>query len=143
MSEKKEEKHPIEKFKSTVLLNIDAGKSTLPIDTAAEWNKGYVLINEVIYRLYNDTYTEDFIDEIGEKRKQTHIHNQLLPFLQERRRMQEQIWKLMGGEAVVEGQKQVMRNIADMIFNIGKDPKLRESNKDKIKEIIETEFNNE
>lgn len=143
MSKEKEQKLALTNFERTVLVEIKPGKSTLPIDTASEWTKGFMLVNQVISELLADTFIEEYVDEVGSNRRQTHIHPQLLPFIQERRRLQEQIWKLMGGEAVVEGKKQVMKNLADMIFEMGKDIKTREENKDEIKNIIEAEFDDE
>lgn len=143
MSDNDDQEHSLANFDRTVLLKIKPGKSTLPIETAAEWTKGFMLVNKVISELLGDTFVEKYTDETGNERSQTHIHPQLLPFIQERRRLQDQIWKLLGGEAVVEGKKQAMKNLADMIFHLGKDAKNREANKQKIKEIIEVELEDE
>ena len=136
-------KHPLAKFENTILVEIKPGESTLPIETAAEWSKGFMLINKVISEIVKDTFIEDYIDEAGDERRSTHIHPQLLSFLQERRRLQDQIWKFVGGEAVVEGKKQAMRNMADIIFGLGKNAKMREEKKEEIKKMIEVEFTNE
>jgi len=90
------EETAIQKFEYTTLVKINPKQSTLPIDTTAEWTKGYMLLNMVLLELAKDTYTEIYIDELGETRRLTHVHPQMLAFIQERRRLQEQIWKISG-----------------------------------------------
>ena len=67
MSEQVEET-ALEKFEYTTLVKINPKQSTLPIDTAAEWTKGYMLINWVLLELAKDTYIEHYRDELGKKR---------------------------------------------------------------------------
>ena len=112
------EETAITAFEYTTLVKINPKQSTLPIDTTAEWTKGYMLINSLLYELAKDTYTEKYKDELGEERRLTHVHPQLLAFMQERRRLQDQIWKISGGEAVNEGKKEFFRKQADFIFQI-------------------------
>ena len=130
----------IEKFKYTALVKINPKQSTLPIDTTAEWTKGYMLLNMVLLELAKDTYTEEYIDELGEKRRLTHVHPQMLSFLQERRRLQEQIWKISGGEAVIEGKKELFKKQADLIFQMSQDHAFKEKHKSKVQKIIEAEI---
>ena len=130
----------IEEFKYTALVKINPKQSTLPIDTTAEWTKGYMLLNTVLLELAKDTYTEIYIDETGEKRRLTHVHPQMLSFLQERRRLQEQIWKISGGEAVIEGKKELFKKQADLIFQMSQDHAFKERHKDKVQKIIEAEI---
>lgn len=134
------EQEEIEEFKYTALVKINPKQSTLPIDTAAEWSKGYMLINKVLLELAKDTYTEIYTDEFtGESRRRTHVNPQLLPFLQERRRLQEQIWKISGGEAVVEGKKELFKKQADLIFQMTQDHEFKEKYKKKAEKLIEAE----
>lgn len=130
----------IEEFKYTALVKINPKQSTLPIDTTAEWTKGYMLLNMVLLELAKDTYTEEYIDELGEKRRLTHVHPQMLSFLQERRRLQEQIWKISGGEAVLEGKKELFKKQADLIFQMSQDHAFKEKHKSKVQKIIEAEI---
>ena len=130
----------IEEFKYTALVKINPKQSTLPIDTTAEWTKGYMLLNTVLLELAKDTYTEIYIDETGEKRRLTHVHPQMLSFLQERRRLQEQIWKISGGEAVIEGKKELFKKQADLIFQMSQDHTFKERHKDKVQKLIEAEI---
>ena len=134
-----EQEEAIESFEYTTLVKINPKQSTLPIDTAAEWTKGYMFLNSVLLELAKDTYTEPYVDELGEKRRRTHIHPQLLPFLQERRRLQEQIWKISGGEAVNEGKKEFFKKQADFIFQMSQDVEFKEKHKKSVRKIIEAE----
>jgi len=136
----KDEKFDLAEFEYTALVKINPKQSTLPIDTAAEWTKGYMLLNMVLLELAKDTYTEEYIDEVGESRRLTHVNPQLLPFLQERRRLQEQIWKISGGEAVIEGKKELYRKQADLIFQMSQDHDFKEKYKNKVQKIIEAEI---
>ena len=135
-----EEENPIEEFKYTALVKINPKQSTLPIDTAAEWTKGYMLLNMTLLELAKDTYTEEYIDEVGAKRRRTHVNPQLLPFLQERRRLQEQIWKISGGEAVIEGKKELFKKQADLIFQMSQDYDFKKKYKHKVEKILEAEI---
>ena len=130
----------IEEFKYTALVKINPKQSTLPIDTTAEWTKGYMLLNMVLLELAKDTYTEEYIDETGAKRRLTHVHPQMLSFMQERRRLQEQIWKISGGEAVIEGKKELFKKQADLIFQMSQDHAFKEKHKSRIQKIIEAEI---
>jgi len=141
MTEQKEDlEGAIEEFKYTALVKINPKQSTLPIDTTAEWTKGYMLINMILLELARDTYTETYTDEFGEERRLTHVHPQMLSFLQERRRLQEQIWKISGGEAVIEGKKELFKKQADLIFQMSQDHAFKERHKDKVQKIIEAEI---
>ncbi|KKN18818.1 hypothetical protein LCGC14_0951920 [marine sediment metagenome] len=135
-----EEKDEIKKFEYTTLVKINPKQSTLPIDTAAEWTKGYMFLNMILLELAKDTYVEEYIDEVGEDRRRTHIHPQMLPFLQERRRLQEQIWKISGGEAVNEGKKEFYKKQADFIFQMSQDVEFKEKHKKNIRKILEAEI---
>ena len=129
----------VESFEYTTLVKINPKQSTLPIDTAAEWTKGYMFLNSVLLELAKDTFVEEYIDEIGEQRRRTHIHPQMLPFMQERRRLQEQIWKISGGEAVNEGKKEFFKKQADFIFQMSQDVEFKDKHKDSVRKIIEAE----
>jgi len=135
-----EDKDEIEKFEYTTLVKINPKQSTLPIDTAAEWTKGYMFLNMVLLELAKDTYVEPYVDELGESRRRTHIHPQMLPFLQERRRLQEQIWKISGGEAVNEGKKEFFKKQADFIFQMSQDVEFKEKHKKSVRKILETDI---
>ncbi len=135
-----EQEKAIEKFEYTTLVKINPKQSTLPIDTAAEWTKGYMLINLVLLELAKDTYVDSYTDELGKPRRRTHIHPQMLPFLQERRRLQEQIWKISGGEAVNEGKKEFFKKQADFIFQMSQDVEFKDKHKDKVRKILEAEI---
>ena len=126
-----------EDFDVGTLVKVEQGQSTLSIQVASEWDKGYKLINKVILMMMKDTFVENYVDELDNKRTLTHLHPQLLPFLQERRRMADQIWKFIGGEAINEGKKKIMHNMADIIFQMTQDEDFLEKNKDKFREILE------
>ena len=138
MTEQEEE--AIEEFKYTTLVKINAGESTLPIDTVAEWFKGFDLVNHVIYLLSKSTYTEKWVDEVGDDREQAKVHPLLLPFMQERRKLQDQIWKIGGGEAIMEGKKEFFKKQADLIFQMSQDQEFKEKYKAKVQKIIEAEI---
>ncbi len=141
MSEQEEiEENVIEEFKYTTLVRINPGESTLPIDTVAEWFKGFELVNHIVYLLSKATYTEKWTDETGEKREIPKVHPLLLPFIQERRKLQDQIWKIGGGEALMEGKKELFKKQADLIFQMSQDQDFKEKYKDKVQKIIEAEI---
>jgi len=130
----------IEEFKYTTLVKINPGESTLPIDTVAEWSKGFGLVNYVIYLLSKSIYIEEYIDELGEKRVVPKIHPQLLAFMQERRKLQDQMWKISGGEARMEGKKELYKKEADFIFQMSQDNEFKEKHKKSIRKILEAEI---
>lgn len=134
------EEEAIEEFKYTTLVKIDVGESTLPIDTVAEWTKGFELVNYVIYLLSKSIYIEDYIDELGERREVPKIHPQLLSFMQERRKLQDQMWKISGGEARMEGKKELYKKQADFIFEMSQDNEFKEKHKKEIRNILEADI---
>ena len=138
-TEEDPQEYPIEEFRYTTLVRINPKQSTLPIDTAAEWKKGYELINVILYKIAKDTYTENYIDETGKKRRLTHVHPQLLSFIQERRRLQDQIWKISGGEAVMEVKKELFKKEAELIFQMSQDRDFKKKYKGKIEKVLEAE----
>jgi len=142
MSEETEDpqENPITEFKYTTLVKINPKESTLPIDTAAEWNKGYMLVNMVILELAQDTYTEKYVDETGADRRLTHVNPQLLSFLQERRKLADQIWKISGGEAIIEGKKELYRKQADLIFQMSQDHEFKKKHRKKMEKFLEAEL---
>ena len=135
-----EQEESIEEFKYTTLVKINEHESTLPIDTVAEWFKGFDLVNHVIYLLSKSTYIEEWIDETNVKREIPKVHPLLLPFMQERRKLQDQIWKIGGGEAIMEGKKELFRKQADLIFQMSQDNDFKEKYKAKVEKIIEAEI---
>lgn len=145
MTEKTEDpqEYPIDEvdeFEYTTLVKISPKQSTLPIDTAAEWVKGYMLLNMVLLELAKDTYVETYEDEFGKTRRLTHVHPQMLSFIQERRRLQEQIWKISGGEAVLEGKKEFFKKQADFIFQMSQDHEFKKKYKKQMENILEIEI---
>jgi hypothetical protein len=135
-----EELDEVKPFEYTTLVKINPKQSTLPIDTASEWTKGYMFLNMILLELAKDTYVEKYKDELGKQRRITHIHPQMLSFLQERRRLQEQIWKISGGEAVNEGKKEFFKKQADFIFQMSQDVEFKEKHKDEIKKVLEADL---
>lgn len=131
----------IVQFCETQLINVRPGDASLPIDTSAEWTKGFQLINQLIYELYQEKYVEDFEDDNGNSRQRTRFHPQLLPLIQERRRTIDQIYKISGKEATNEVKKEFGKLAAKAIFEGTKDRDLKEKHKQTAIEIIEAEFN--
>ena len=136
----KEQELTIQNFEYTTLVKINPKESTLPIDTVAEWNKGYMLINMVLLELAKDTYVETWTDELGTPRRLTHIHPQFLSFFQERRKLADQIWKISGGEAMNEGKKEFFKKQADFIFEMSQDLKFKDKHRSAVKQILEAEL---
>ena len=134
------QEYPIEEFKYTTLVKINPGESTLPIDTVAEWFKGFELVNHLIYLLSKSTYTEKWTDEFNEEHEQPKIHPLLLPFMQERRKLQDQMWKISGGEAIMEGKKELYKKQADLIFQMSQDRDFKKKHRKKIEKILEAEL---
>lgn len=122
----------------TFLVQINPEQSTLPIDVASTWTQGFLYINKILEMVDKDTFVEDYLDEAGNTRRQTHIHPLLLPMLQERRRMIEQVWKISGGEIMNEAKKSVVKSFAKQIFE-SQLSKQKEKYKENFIEIIEGE----
>jgi hypothetical protein len=127
-------------FEYTSLIKINPKQSTLPIDTASEWTKAFILINTVVVELMKDTFIEMYTDETGKRRRLTHLHPQLLPFMQERRKLQDQIWKISGGEAINEGKKELYKKQADLIFEMAQDKSFKDKHEEEVQKVIEAEF---
>lgn len=132
----------IEKFDTTVLVRINPKKSTLPIDTSAEWNKGFILINVLIKELTDHRYIEEFIDGGGHKRTRPMLHPQLLGYMQERRHMIDQIFKIMGGEVANEFKKESAKKLAGFLFQLQTD-EIKQKYKKQAYKIIESEVSDE
>lgn len=122
----------------TFLVQINPEQSTLPIDVASTWTQGFLYINKILEMIDKDTFVETFLDETGKDRRQTHIHPLLLPMLQERRRMIEQVWKISGGEIMNEAKKTIVKSFAKQIFE-SQLSKQKEKYKEDFIEIIEGE----
>lgn len=132
------EQSAIEEFDTTVLVRINPRESTLPIDTSAEWTKGFSLINVLIKELSDHRYIEEFEDNSGVRRTRPMMHPQLLGYMQERRHMMDQIFKFMGGEAVNEIKKESAKKLAGFLFNLQID-EIKEQYKKEAYDIIELE----
>ncbi len=132
-----------EALDTLALVQLTPRESTLPIDTSREWNKGFKLINQLIKVLADAMYVEDFIDDVGKRRKRPSMHPQLLGYIQERRHMIDQIWKIAGGEVINEGRKEAVKNIARAIFDMQMDRKTKEKYKDDVITILEVDSENE
>jgi len=135
------EQDAIQEFDVTALVRITPGKATLPIDTSAEWFKGFNLINQLIKELAQERYYEVFTDETGEERRQMKLHPQLLSYVAERRKMIDQIFKISGGEAVNELKKESAKKMADYIFKMSMDTETKDKYKKDAQTIIEIEGN--
>ncbi len=122
----------------TFLVQINPEQSTLPIDVASTWTQGFLYINKILEMVDKDTFVETFLSETGRERQQTHIHPLLLPMLQERRRMIEQVWKISGGEIMNEAKKTIVKSFAKQIFESQLSKQKQKYQKDFI-EIIEGE----
>ena len=126
-------------FENTDLMDLDPAKSTLALDTMKEWTKGFVLVNEIISKLNESTYEEEFMDSKGNLRKKPKLHAMLLPFMKERRVLMDQYWKISGGEAVNEAKKEVSKQLASTIFNFKQNPESNEKYRKNVIDILETE----
>lgn len=130
----------VQEFEYTTLVKINPKESTLPIDTVAEWSKAFGLVNYVIYLLGKSIYIEQYRDEFGILREIPKIPIQLLSFMQERRKLQEQMWKISGGEARNEGKKELYRKQADLIFQMSQDNDFKDEHRKSVRKILEAEL---
>lgn len=128
----------IVEFDTTMLVRINPRESSLPIDTAAEWTKGFGLINILVKELSDHRYIEEFEDNGGVKRKRPMLHPQLLGYIQERRKMIDQIFKLSGGEIDNEIKKESAKKLASFLFEMQVDG-IKEKYKKEAYNIIELE----
>lgn len=130
----------VQEFKYTTLVKINPKESTLPIDTVAEWSKAFGLVNYVIYLLGKGVYIEQYKDEMGILREIPKIPPQLLSFMQERRKLQDQMWKFGGGEARNEGKKELYKKQADLIFQMSQDNDFKDEHRKEVRKILEAEL---
>lgn len=136
------EESAIEEFDTTVLVRINPRESTLPIDTSAEWTKGFSLINTLIKELSDHRYIEEFEDNGGVKRTRPMMHPQLLGYMQERRHMMDQIFKFMGGEVANELKKESAKKLAGFLFELQMD-EIKDKYKKEAYDIIELEVSDD
>lgn len=122
----------------TFLVQVNPEQSTLPIDVAATWTQGFLYVNKILEMVDKDSFVDNYIDETGKDRRQTHLHPLLLPLLQERRRMIEQVWKISGGEVMNEVKKSVVKNFAKQLFE-SQLSKNKQKYQEDFKKIIEAE----
>ena len=122
----------------TFLVQINPEQSTLPIDVAATWTQGFMYIHKILEQIDKDTFVEVYLDEAGRDRRRTHVHPLLLPMMQERRRMIEQVWKISGGELMNEVKKSVVKNFAKQLYESQLSKEKEKYTKEFIK-IIEAE----
>jgi hypothetical protein len=134
-SEKESEELDINK---TFLVQVRPEQSTLPVDVAATWTQGFMYIHKILQMIDQDAYVEHYIDEAGKERRQTHIHPLVLPMLQERRRMLDQVIKLTGVDVMNEAKKEVVKNFAKQLYE-SQLSKQKEQYEEQFKEIIEAE----
>lgn len=132
------EESAIVEFDTTMLVRINPRESSLPIDTAAEWTKGFGLINVLVKELSDHRYIEEFQDNSGVTRTRPMLHPQLLGYIQERRKMIDQIFKLSGGEIANEIKKESAKKLASFLFDMQVDG-IKEKYKKEAYEIIELE----
>lgn len=132
-----------EELETLALVEITPREATLPIDTSREWNKGFKLINQLIKVLADAMYLEKYIDETGDEHNLPKMHPQLLGYLQERRHMIDQIWKIAGGEVINEGRKEAVKNMARILFETQVERHTKEKYKDDVITILEVDSNDE
>jgi len=129
----------LDEFEVTALIKVKPNEVTLPVDTSAEWTKGFMLVNKLIKELAEVRYKEAYIDSSGIRRERIVLHPQLLSYLQERRKLLDQIWKISGGEIINEGRKEMAKGLAKAIFEAQMDDKVKKKYEEKAKKIIEIE----
>lgn len=132
-----------DELETLALVNITPREATLPIDTSREWNKGFKLINQLIKVLADAMYFEKYIDETGDEHRLPKMHPQLLGYMQERRHMIDQIWKIAGGEVINEGRKEAVKNMARILFETQIERKIKEKYKADVITILEVDSKDE
>lgn len=137
------EEDALEKFDETVLVRINPTQSTLPIDTSAEWTKGFALVNQLIKELAEERYQDTYTDELGKTHKITKLHPQLPTYIDLRRKLMDQIWKISGQEAATEVKKETAKTLAKMIFETQMDRDTKEKYRKHVEKIIEVEAQND
>ena len=71
------------------------------------------------------------------------MHPQLLGYMQERRHMIDQIWKIAGGEVINEGRKEAVKSMAKMLFETQLDRATKSKYKEDVITILEVENEDE
>ncbi len=135
-----EEKFELKDFGQTYVLRVSEKETNLPIDTAAELTKGFVLVNDLIGRLYREIYLEEHEDRSGNTRERTVVHPLLLKLVEERRKTLDQIFKMSGGEMIQEAGKETMKQYIKKIFEFSQDREVKEKYKDQVRKTIESQF---
>ncbi len=138
-----ENSQEIEKFDELELMKIDSKDSTLAIDVVSEWSKGYKLINMLIKELYDERYIDYIEDSKGGEHKVTKSNPLLLQYMKERRVLEDQFWKFIGGDVANEAKKESVKELAKQLFNFSIDSETKEKFKKQAIKIIEAEFNEE
>lgn len=125
-------------IKKTFLVEIRPEDATLPIEVAATWTQGFLFINSMLDEIQKDMFVEEWIDEDGSERRKTHVHPLILPMMQERRHMLDQVMKIMGVDVINEAKREVTKSFAKEIFEMQMQNE-KQLYKDKVKKIIEAE----
>jgi len=124
-------------MEETVVVRISPENSTLLIDTAAELNKGFIWLNDLLGEVLNQRYIEDFEDDNGKIRSKTKFHPMTMKLIEERRKTIDQMYKILGGEASNEAIKEFGKLHAKAIFEASRNPEIKKAHIDVIKGIIE------
>jgi len=131
---------PLDKCEETFLVRINPQYSNLVLDTQSEWSKGFLFVNKLIIELAKTKHVVKKEDDLGKEYYEIKLHPQLLSWMQERRKLFDQYWKISGGEVINEAKKDYIKENIKMLMEMQKNPKLKEEYKKEVFEIIDAEL---
>lgn len=99
------------------LVQIHPEDVTLAIEAASEMKKDFVFINNMVFLMAQDTRQEITEDEDGNFITRT-IHNpHMLEWFRLKRQYTLDLWKMTGGEAITEAQKEKVRLFGKILYD--------------------------
>lgn len=117
MSEKKKRQIIPIVMNEVALVQIHPEDVTLAIEAASEMKKDFVFINNMVFLMAQDTRQEITKDEDGNIITRT-IHNpHMLEWFRLKRQYALDLWKMTGGEAVTEAQKEKVRLFGKILYD--------------------------
>jgi len=110
------------------LARIEPENVTLAIEATSEMKRDFVFINNMIVLMGQDTRQEITEEEDGTKIVRTIQNPHMLEWFRLKRQYALDIWKMTGGEAITEAQKEKVKIFGKLLYDRYKD------DPDKIKE---------
>jgi len=105
----------------TALVRIKPEDVTLAIEAASEMKRDFVFINNMIFLMGQDTRQEITEDEDGNKITRTIINPHIIEWVRLKNKYGNDLWKMTGGEAITEAQKEKVKIFSKILYDRYKD----------------------